>query len=372
MALGHIEGFDVYGDTYNNMPSGGSVRRLSASDRWAFSSVGTPYGYGKAFFRVDNQFSDIEFAGGDDGSIAFQLGGLSGEIIWGGAFYYDGDEGPIFALVNALGNQEAALGVTATGYLQLYGGARVGETSDDPSRFALAEERPLVPGSWHYIEARIGVSTSQVWVDGDLVIDYTGSVPNTGQSVSGVGSAVDLVIGMWANPGGNGACQTSQEGWGFDDVYIVSTTGGVHTTRRGVSRVEILNPDTQVENVGYVAVGGTNVEDRLSTQDGDTTGYTADADGDKFLASSADSLSNTPAVIHGIEVAHVSKRSLSGSISVATLLQIGSTEYEGTAEFLGSTYEQYRTVYEENPDTTAEWAKSEIEAADFGFIINQP
>lgn len=368
----HSEGFDVYNDEYDDMPSGGAVRRLGSDSvgggRWAFSASATAFAYGKKLVLSSNFLSDDAYS--DTAALALQVGGYSGSLVVGFRYFYPGGDGGLVSFANALGHQCAALEVLDTGYLAGHGGARVGVSSSS-TRFATAATAPLTTGAWHYIEVKAAASVFQVRVDGTLVIDYSSALPTDHADAAWSTGVVDIVLGTGRVSGGTISLAPTLSAW--DDVYALDTGGGGERTDfLGDSRVERFVLDTQVANTGYTSLGGASVEARLTSQDGDSTGYTADEDGDNFVGSSDDSLINTPAAIHGVKVAHVSRKALAGDLFVACRLNIGGSDYDGSAQAISSSYEQYRTVYEQNPDASADWLKATVEAANFGFVIEQP
>lgn len=371
MALKRIVGCDSYSDTYNDLPTSGAVRRLGASAERSFTSSGTRFSYGKRLLITGNA--------NPASALAINIGAFAGNLIQGFSFKWDGSFGgapsqPLGFIANVGGGQIAGIDLTSSGYLRAWGGAGAGGGVDAPL-VATSMIEPMGAGDESFIEYEVGAAVFKVWRNGVLVIDYAGAIPANGTGATWADGPVDAVIsaGGVVENGVQSGTVGNNGGSAFDDYYLLTTSGGLRTARLGNSRVERFLLDTEVANTGYVAVGGTNVLDRLNTNDGDTSGYTADADADIFVGSSPDTLTNNPVAIHGIGVSHVSRNTLAGATTVKTVLRIAATDYFGAGASLPSSYNQAQEIYEEDPDAAVDFTKSSLEGIDgFGVTIDQP
>lgn len=372
MALKRILGMDCYSNTWNDLPTSGAIRRLSTGTTRSFTSSGTRFSYGKKLVSTGAGLA------AQGRGLGINIGSFSGNLIQGFAFKWDGDLAngngvPLCDICNVNGSQIAGLDLSNLGYLRAWGGAGVGPR--DAPLVASAVSSPFGAGDESYIEYEVGAAVFKVWRNGELLIDFAGAIPTDGADAAWASGAVDCILTEGGQIG-NGLIPTtpgSVSGSSFDDYYLLDTGGGGRNARLGDSRSEFFVLDTAVANTGYGATGGTNIEDRLNTNDADTSKYDADADNDIFVASSNDTLTNTPVAIHGIGLSHVSKKTQAANTRVKSILRIGGTDYKNAGDLMAAAYGQYQTIYETDPDAVADFTKSSLEAIDgFGFTIDQP
>ncbi len=81
------------------------------------------------------------------------------------------------------------------------------------------------------------------------------------------------------------------------------------------------------------------------------------------------SLGYTPQEIFGVTVKLISRRNGANARSAATVINTGSTDYAGSSVSLGATYTNIQTVYDVNPNTSAVWTITELDALLIGYKV---
>lgn len=201
---------------------------------------------------------------------------------------------------------------------------------------------------WHYIEMTLTRNAStgsfEVFVDGVSVLSATGQ--NTGaSSIDGVGF--------------NGG-YTNQN---FDDVYVTDTA-----TRIGECRVETLRPSAD-SSVQFTPNASTNVSRvNTTTLDGDTTYNASSTVGHKDLFDMGD-LSSTPTAIYAVQTMVNARKDDAATREVRTNLKSGATTVNGTTLALAASYTIQSDVYENDPNTSAPWTASGVNASQLGYEV---
>jgi hypothetical protein len=80
-------------------------------------------------------------------------------------------------------------------------------------------------------------------------------------------------------------------------------------------------------------------------------------------------LSAVSGSIFGVQVALSARKDDAGSRTIRSLTRISSTDYEGASKNLSTDYRFCLQIMEQNPNTTAAWADTEINAAEFGYKL---
>lgn len=236
-----------------------------------------------------------------------------------------------------------------------------------PSNLLATSTTAFIADTWHVIEWRTLISTattgtSEVWLDGTRVINFSGDNSNTavlnvqtlqlGQISNGIGSATGLYIA-------------------YDDIAVNDTAGSVNNGRIGEGRVVLLTPNGAGSNTG-LSRGGTDTGTNYS-QTNELPPSMA-----QFVYSSGVgvrdtyALTNLPANIQAINVAEVitlSQNSEAGPGSLGLTVKSGATTNEGTAQPLTMTPAYLRQQYETDPNTTAAWTPAAVNALEAGVTV---
>jgi hypothetical protein len=212
----------------------------------------------------------------------------------------------------------------------------------------------IVAGAWNYIEVELVRATGSggsvnVYLNGALVANASST--NTGAS-----SIDNIAITTEAASSGNR--------W-IDDFYIVNTN-----TKLGECKIETLRPTADTAQKDWTPNSGANNYSRVNnTTFDDDTSYNADATvGHKDLFDLAD-LSSTPSSIKAVQTVFVARKDDATTRTARVNMKNGSTTTNGTTRSMASTYGLWNDIYETNPDTSAAFTASNVNAMQLGYEV---
>jgi len=210
---------------------------------------------------------------------------------------------------------------------------------------------PVFPTTtWQYVELSVtrngSTGTVDLKIDGASVLSLTGQ--NTGSS------AIDNI--SLRGLGGNTK---------FDDLYVVNSI-----TSLGECRVTTLVPNADTADKDWAANSGSNNYDRVNQApaDGDTTYISSSNVGDIDLYDMG-ALGFTPAQIHAVQTAIVARKDDATLRQVRAKLKSGSTTADGGDHTLGTSYNTFRELLTQDPDTSAAWSASGVNAVQVGVEL---
>lgn len=208
----------------------------------------------------------------------------------------------------------------------------------------------LTVGNFTFIEIEFTRHASagvfKVYANGSLILNNTSA--NTGAS------SIDNIA--LQNPSGS-------DGVTVDDWYIASGA-----TRLGECRVQTLMPSADTATKQWTASTGTNhaalVDEIPSNGDSD---YISDSTvGNKDLFDLAD-LTDVPANIFAVQPIMVARKDDATLREIRTNMKDGSTTTNGTTRAMASSYKLWADPLQlVNPDTTAAWTASDVNAMQLG------
>lgn len=221
--------------------------------------------------------------------------------------------------------------------------------------------------AWHTIEWRhqmtsATVGITQVWLDGAQIINFSGD--NT--STANVNVAY-LQLGVTATGTNTGYYQA------FDDIAVNDTSGTVNNGQIGDGRVVLLKPNGAGSNTNQTR-GGTDSGANWSQVDELPPSFT-----DYVYAATAGvrdtyALENVPGAVSGwpvnsVDVIAYAQNSDASAGSLGLTIKSGATTNEGTAQALVTGAQYYRQLYETDPNTSATWTVSALDALEAGTTV---
>lgn len=227
-------------------------------------------------------------------------------------------------------------------------------------------EAQITNGSWCYIEVKAVLHDTT----GSIEVRRNGSatpiINLTGIDTKNGGTKT--VFDRWALHAKNGV-------WRIDDFYVCNGAGSANNNFLGDVAVRTLFPTADGTNrnmtgVGTVAGTGTGTWQNVDeTGAGNTTDYNYSATNDVYDTYGVTDLPSTTGQIAGVQVQVLAAKSDLGAKSVAPMIRSGGTDYTGTDVPLGQSYTYARQLYEQNPNTSAAWTPSGVNAAEFGAKV---
>lgn len=149
----------------------------------------------------------------------------------------------------------------------------------------------------------------------------------------------------------------------FDD-FVLDTT-----TQTKFFEVKNVLPTGAGNTTQFTPLSGTNWEsvDESGAHDSDTSYVYSNASGQKDTYQMANP-TLTAGTIKAVVTTIVGKVD-SGSISVYPVTRSGSTDYDGSSTALTTSYAAYSRVHETDPNTSAAWTASGVNAVEVGVKV---
>lgn len=342
MALQWIDGFESYGTTNGNTAIG-ALNKYTNSLGTLTVRAGRLAGHSLSC----------------NGSVVMTTPAFAANDTWivGFAYYYNKTtniEEPILQLFDGA-TVQCAVNLQCNGELQARksaGGTSIGFTTGARIR----------AGVWNYIEVKIKVNattgTVDIRVNGVSVMSVTGK--NTDQAASGQATKIALC----------GASSGNQST--FDDFYVCDKSGSNNNTFLGGQKVTTLFPTGDSGTNQWTPSSGSNHFDRVNENPHDSsTTYLSDIlTGDTEEFNYADTGSEVT-LIKGVLVNTVFETDSALPFSVKNHVNSGGTSSDdaGTAGTNG-TYDTASFLVESDPNTTALWTKTNLDAALFGVKVS--
>jgi hypothetical protein len=233
---------------------------------------------------------------------------------------------------------------------------------------ALATSLPgQVPAAtWVYVELKVKCSSASgeayVKVNGATVLSATG-IDTANMSANNYFTS----IGVGGSEGTSGAGAITY----FDDFYYCDDTGAVNNGFLGDVQIQAIYPEADTATADWTPsnAGDNYVEVDDATPDDDSGYVSSNTPGDDDLYEMQD-ISSTATTIFGLLCNARVKKDDATVRAYALLVESGGTVGElatRTAPF--GSYVNQQDVSETNPDTTAQWTKSEVDAMTAGIRV---
>ena len=217
--------------------------------------------------------------------------------------------------------------------------------------------------AWVYVEMKLTVGASvgafDVHLGGVSVANGTNVNTQTSSNASSNGVQVN-------NMAAGGMTYQAN----FDDIYVLNTLGSANNTFLGECQILTSLPTADGSNLALTPNSGTAHFSRVNeaTPDSDST-YVSSAtvgatDTYKFAA-----ISPTGAVA-AVQTVLTARKDQAGPRSLAGATKSGSATTAGTAIALPSAYGMQRQIQETDPNTSAAWTASGVNAAEFGARVS--
>jgi hypothetical protein len=212
-----------------------------------------------------------------------------------------------------------------------------------------------VQNRWVYYEVYFKIADSGgrclVKMDGVTVIDFTGDTKNAGTSTN-----VAMV-----NFGGTGGSTASF----IDDVYVCDGLGSRNNTFLGEVRVLPMVTTGAGSSTQFTPTSGSNW-DTVNDTGTDTTYNSSFTPGQRDTYNVTDV---SVATVVGVQTSTRVKKLDVGSGLIKPAIKSGSTVAYGTTQSALSTAYTYLDLWETDPNTSAAWTQSAINALEIGAEI---
>jgi len=218
---------------------------------------------------------------------------------------------------------------------------------------------PIRASVWYYVEMKVVVHASagtvELRLNGSSTAECSATGVNTGSSnIDNVLLSAEYYSGMVTQS---------------DDMYGVDTTGSAPTnTWLGEVRVCTLIPNGNGANTawGGTGTGGFGEWDDITAHDDDTTYVSSSTPGDRETSTLTD-LSAATSTVFAVQTNLVARKDDAGTRTIAPVVVIGGTPYDGTTTAaLSSSYADYTQLYDRLDPSGATWTASTVNAMETG------
>lgn len=159
----------------------------------------------------------------------------------------------------------------------------------------------------------------------------------------------------------------------IDDFYIIDTAGASpQNTLLGDTRVDSAIPNADGTTNNWTTVFPASPVTHFDKvdevpPDGDGT-YLSDFTGGALELFGISTLPDADGVspIFGVQLALVARKNKSAARSIRAKLRSGSTNYNGSAFALDIPYAHYLSIFQQDPDTAADWVEADLNAIEIG------
>ena len=223
----------------------------------------------------------------------------------------------------------------------------------------LAEWAGITSAEWHCIEIHLVVDDTngvfEVKYDGTLVIDYDGDTKAS--STAGVRTIQFSPVSGAGNS------------YNLDDIAINDTSGSRNNSWIGRGGIYVCKPNGVGTYSELTPSAGNNYECVDEVPPDDDTSYVQSNTVDKRDTYALENLSVGAGTISAICWQTRARLTEPGSGSIARLLRIENTDFEGDPITLEPSYNWFEEIIEENPITEQAWQISEINSLEAGVQV---
>lgn len=254
----------------------------------------------------------------------------------------------------------------------LYRGARNAQSNGQPNGTIIgASANNAWSGNvWMFVEVDLKIGSSgsiEVRINNETVYSFTGNTvgPSTTGPIVAPGSTWDIMSIIGTNLGGSSSTKV-------DDLYYCDTTTGPGTfpcdSFLGDCKVDTVFADGNA-SVTWTPLANTNWQEvKEVVFDGDLTYNFTSTPGNEDLLNFGPLDPLVTAVI-GVQVTGAYRKDDAGSRTLKQGIKSGATTGYGATRNLPDSYVYWSDMFVLNPDTSATWTKTEVDAASAGYNL---
>lgn len=352
MAVLWMDGFDTYtatADLAGRYLTGSSCTLHTTSGRFGGGSVASN---STAATATSSLYVNITHSG-------------SSAIVAGGTTYFTASASssyPVLGFYNSLAgtpiNEVSLYWDLATGALKLYRGASTGGT------LLATSTATYQPGVWHHLEMKANIADAggavEVRVNGvSSIVSFSGDT-----RISTTGTAgIDRIYFATYNTG------ILTTGGGWDDIYILDTSGSVANDFLGDVRINTLAPTSDASVQFTKSTGASNylcVDEGRYNSD---TDYVESATVGHIDRYGFADLAAAVSTVYGVQPIVWCKKTDATVRTMRTKLVSGATTADGSSFALTTSYLPMVSTYTLDPNTSAQWSVANANAATSGFEV---
>lgn len=220
----------------------------------------------------------------------------------------------------------------------------------------------LSAGTTYYIEVKVTISDAAGVVEVRVNGSSSGWINITSQDTKNTSNASANSIML--------ACVVNSTD--FDDLYICDSTGSANNDFLGDVRVDCYLPSGNGNSSQLLGSDGNSTDNYAlvdeAAQNGDTD-YVQSATPTQKDTYAFTDMTHTPSSIMGVQINMVAKKDDSGNRSICAVTRSGGSDTDGATQALSTSYVCYREIRETDPNTSAAWTRTNLNAAEFGVKV---
>lgn len=214
---------------------------------------------------------------------------------------------------------------------------------------------------FHYLEMKVVISDT----DGEIILKVDGQTHISRSSLDTQNTLHPYITRFRLQPFPNQGAYNIK----FDDIYFLDALGTTNNNFLGEVRVQTNYPNANGDVNNFTSYGASNnwqcVNQIIS--DDDATYSASGHIGDKDLYRIQPF--NFTGAIFGVQASITYRKDDVGVRTIAPLVRIGTTDFEGNQFVCGSDYKIASKIWETNPFDDSSWTISGVNNAEFGVII---
>jgi hypothetical protein len=251
------------------------------------------------------------------------------------------------------GDNQVTLKLSPAGNLEVWSGDGAGVGTKLGSGTTI-----IVPSTWFYIElkATFDNAAGSVYVRVDGVAD----ISLTLQDTQGPGTDPSAEIVHFSSP-------ATGPSFSYTDIYIADTSTSFCNDFLSDVRVVTLYPTGAGTTTNWTPSAGSNyacVDEAIPNEtDYVSTGTVNNID--TYAFGNLPGAGTVKSVQHFVSA----KKENAGLINIASMVRTASTDYASSGKAVSASYGGLLYLYDANPNTSAAWADTAVDGAEFGIKL---
>lgn len=216
---------------------------------------------------------------------------------------------------------------------------------------------------WGYLEIKAKINNTTGTID----VKWNGTSIISVSSVDTQNTANAYVNALQIAGGSSGWVH----GIWMDDFVILNGAGSSpYNDFLGDVHIENLLPNGNGNSSQMTGSDGNSTDNYLLVDEdpalASPTEYVGSATVNDHDTYAMENLSNSNVTVYGIMTSLVSQKDDAGAKSLRAVIRTGATDYNGTTKSLGTSWAGQFDIWEQNPNTVADWTATEINGLEVG------
>ena len=261
---------------------------------------------------------------------------------------------------DSAGNELFHVVIGSTGTLSVFRGATQLGSTTPAGTVPVGSPSTL---TWCYLEVGAVISASA----GAVTVHVNGATVTTITAVNNTNSGLTAMqFVTFGDVSGNTRMPD-----GVAHIYLCDNTGSApQNTYLGDVRVQTLLP-TSNDSVQFTANGlATNWQNAAKVPPVPGTDYNSDANVNDQDTFNCGPMASGLTTVYGVHVKTIAQKSDAGARSLATVMKSGATTTAGTSTALSTSSAQIKTIYQTDPNTSAQWTSTAVNVAKPGYKVS--